>query len=130
VEAKSQNEFQARLSYTFQQTRNDLTGAALSNSPKHLAKLNVIAPLKRGRLFAGLEAQYTARRSTDDGEHVPGYMVVNLTAFAPRVARNLDFSFSLFNLFNRRYFSAEGDPTIPPVIQDGRTARVKLTYRF
>ncbi|MGZ4838632.1 MAG: hypothetical protein ACXVZR_08790, partial [Terriglobales bacterium] len=94
------------------------------------AKLNLIAPLKRGRLFANLEAQYTARRSTDELEPVPGYTVVNLTAFAPRLAHNFDFSFSVFNLFNRRYFSAESDPTIPPVIQDGRTARVKLTYRF
>jgi iron complex outermembrane receptor protein len=130
VEATWRDDYQARLSYTFQQTRDELTAGTLSNSPRHLAKLNLIAPLKRGRLFAGLEAQYIAGRSTEEDERVPGFTVVNLTAFAPRVARHLDFSLSVFNVFNRRYVASESDPTIAPVIQDGRTARVKLTYRF
>ncbi len=129
VEA-THNEYQARISYTFQQTRDQITGAALSNSPKHLAKLNFIAPVKPGRLFAGVEALYTARRTTTRGEPVGGFAVVNLTAFAPRLARNLDLSFSVFNLFDRRYADPCGDEQAGPVIQDGRTVRLKLTYRF
>jgi len=43
------------VSYTYQVTEDKETGEILSNSPKHLAKLNIIAPLLKEKIFLGLE---------------------------------------------------------------------------
>jgi tRNA A37 threonylcarbamoyltransferase TsaD len=44
---------------------------------------------------------------------------------------NLDFSFSVYNLFNQKYSDPGGpEQVMPSIQQDGRTFWVKLTYRF
>ena len=55
---------EGRLSYTYQDARNDLAGSALPDSPKHLAKVDVSYPLFRSMLTAAAEAQYMSRSST------------------------------------------------------------------
>ena len=51
----------------------------LTNSVRHMAKLNLIAPLIQKRLFAALDAQYTGRRITLKGNTVAGFAVFNVT---------------------------------------------------
>ena len=91
-------------------------------------------------MFAGLEYQYTSERhtlyTTTTGETLPGvdaapYGVVNLTLFSQNLVRNLEFSASLYNLLGCEY----DDPASRFHLQDrlerdGRSFRLKLTYRF
>jgi iron complex outermembrane receptor protein len=131
LEGKWKNGLSARASYTFQETEDRETGAILTNSPKHLAKLNGTIPLWRDKIFLGIEEQYTSKRKTPKGNFARAYAVTNVTLFGRRLLKNLEASASVYNLFDDDY----GDPgsvehaqaLIP---QDGRTFRVKLTYRF
>lgn len=131
LEGKWENGLTGRASYTFQEAEDKETGVILTNSPKHLAKLNVMVPLWRDRVFLGIEEQYTSRRKTPKGNFAKGFYVTNVTLFSQRLLRNLEASVSVYNLFDYDY----GDPAsvehLQDVIpQDGRTFRVKLTYKF
>jgi iron complex outermembrane receptor protein len=135
------NGIRTRASYTFENTRNHGTDQALTDSPDHLVKLNLSVPLYEQKVFAGLEFQYVSARSSLHvspltGEDVPGrdaagYEVVNFTLFSQNLLKNLEFSGSVYNLFDTHY----SDPATPfhhqdLIPQDGRTFRIKLTYRF
>ena len=120
-----------RASYTFQETKDVSTGRVLSDSPKHLGKLNVSVPVWRDKIFAGAEFLYVSPRNTDVGTVAGGHGIVNLTLFSQNLLKGLDLSGGVYNLFDRRY----EDPATPfhrqdVIEQDGRTFRVKLTYRF
>lgn len=125
------NGFEARGSYSYQYSKDSKTNQMLSNSPMHLAKVNVIIPLLPEKVFSGIELQYTGKRKTLRDENAGGFVVTNITLFGQRLFKNLDFSASVYNLFDKKF----GDPGGPElrqdiINQDGRTFRVKLTYRF
>ncbi len=134
------NAVRARLSYTLQKTENETGDLAFPDSPEHLVKMNVSVPLWRNKVFAGLEYQYTSMRrslhnttipSTVQGADVDGFGVFNLTLYSCELVKNLEFSASVYNLFDREY----SDPATRFHVQDalerdGRTYRMKLTYRF
>jgi outer membrane receptor for ferrienterochelin and colicins len=131
----------ARASYTLQDAENDThPGQSLPDSPKQLVKLNISVPIYEQKIFASLEFQYTSSRdtysTTATGQTIPGldvagYNVVNFTLFSQNLIKNLDFSASIYNLFDEQY----ADPATPyhlqsQIPQNGRTFGVKLTYRF
>jgi iron complex outermembrane receptor protein len=138
------NALRARLSYTFQRTQSDSFGVDLPDSPEHLVKLNLSVPLYRNKIFAGVEFQYTSERrslhnTTDasgqpltiQGENAGDFGVVNLTLYSRELVKNLEFSASVYNVLDQHY----SDPATrfhqqDLIEQDGRTFRVKLTYRF
>ena len=62
----------------------------------------------------------------------PGYAITNLTLLMPKLARDTELSASIYNLFDRRYFDPAGDDLNPidRVEQNGRSFRLKMTYRF
>ena len=115
------------------QLARDETGAALSNSPKHLAKLNYSTPLFHDKLRTGVELQYTGRRITTFGE-TGGFLMTNLTLLSQRLKPGLELSASVYNLFDRKYADPVafdvGVPARDVIPQDGRNFRFKLTYRF
>jgi len=120
-----------RASYSYTSTEDEVTHQALSNSPAHLAKLNVSVPLVEHRLFAGLDAQYTSPVQTLAGNTLGGFSVFNLTLLGHTVGKHLDVSASVFNLLDKKYFDP-GRPEDPEnaIQQDGRNFRIKLTGRF
>ncbi|MBI5774568.1 MAG: TonB-dependent receptor [Verrucomicrobia bacterium] len=133
VELLGQTEhgLRGRVSYAFQETEDKTTGGPLSNSPKHLAKLNVTAPLWRDRLFAGFELQYHNRVKTLAGNTAGSFWLANLTLFSHKLVEGVELSASLYNLFGTRYGYPGANEHLQDVIQqDGRSFRVKLTYRF
>lgn len=134
AEGKLARGFEGRFSYTFQQVTNQLTGQVLSNSPRHMGKFKLSAPLVSHKLFASLDLQYVSRRRTLaalPSQDAQAYWLPNFTLFAPKLTRDLDLSFSLYNLFNKKYGHPGGEEHRQNVIvQDGRTWRMKLTYRF
>lgn len=119
-----------RTSYSWQQARDGATGAVLVNSPRHLAKFNLSAPVFGYDWRAGVEAQYVGRRNTLLSE-VGGYWLANLTLTSVRLAPGLEVSASAYNLFDRRYADPGAEEHLQDAIrQDGRALRLKLTYAF
>jgi iron complex outermembrane receptor protein len=123
--------WEGRLSYTVQDARSQLDGDTLTNSPKHMAKINLIAPLWSKKLFASFEGQEVSRRETVKETSVGGFFVANATLLSKDMFGRLQASVSLYNLFDKRYADPVGyelrQNSIP---QDGRNFRVKFTYRF
>jgi outer membrane receptor for ferrienterochelin and colicins len=132
LEGKWASGFQGRLSYTFQDTKDGQTGKILSNSPQHMVKMNLIAPLISEKLFIGIEEQYISGRSTPEGDHAIAFFITNLTLFSQKLLPGLELSGSVYNLFDTHYGDPVGAELLPIKIvqQDGRTFRVKLTYNF
>ena len=120
-----------RASYAEQRATDQSSGKELDNSPRHLGKLNLILPLYRETVYAGLEGQYLSGLKTITGTRTTDFTVVNLTLFAGTPVEGLSLSASIYNLFDRAYAypgsTGHVQNTIP---QDGRSLRVKLTYRF
>jgi iron complex outermembrane receptor protein len=133
-----------RASYSFQYTKNDTVSWQMPDSPNHMGKLSLSVPLVKDKLFAGAEFQFTSDRfslhnATDSmgqpitvqGEEAGGYGVINLTLFSQNLIRNVEFSASVYNLLNYRYLDPASVFHVQDTIQqDGRSFRVKLTYRF
>ncbi|GAB4389015.1 MAG: hypothetical protein Kow0025_11790 [Thermodesulfovibrionales bacterium] len=131
LEGKSEGGMEGRVSYTFQKVVNKETGERLINSPRHLAKLNLILPLAANRVFLGIEEQYTARRRTLAGNYTDDFFITNATVFASNLLRGLELSASVYNLFDEKYFDPGGGEHVQDAIeQNGRTFRVKLSYIF
>ena len=131
LEHKSTAGLLARISYCLQRAEDSDTGQELSNSPRNLAKLNLIVPVYRDKLFAGTEVLYTDSVGTLAGNRADAFTTVNLTLFSCRFVKGLEASASVYNLFDTHY----GYPGAADLIQDvvparGRDFRVKLTYRF
>jgi len=121
----------ARASYALQRTEDGGTGAELSNSPRHLFKGNLIVPRYRDKLFAGLELQYHSTVRTLSGRRADDFAIGNLTLFSAEIVKGLEVSASVYNLFDTKYgFPGAGGHLQDTISQDGRSFRVKLTYKF
>jgi iron complex outermembrane receptor protein len=131
VDGKWARGWQGRASYSLTDARDGVTDVRLADAPLHLAKLNVIAPLWQEKIFAGLELQYTSDRKTLAGKNAEGFVTANLTLFSRELLKGVELSASIYNLFDTKY-GAPGGPELlqDAVPQDGRTWRVKVTYRF
>jgi iron complex outermembrane receptor protein len=125
--------FRARASYALQRTEDE-AGDALSNSPLHLAKLNVVVPLWRDRVFTGFELQFTSSAKTlpeRAAAQAEAFWVANWTLFSQQIVKNVELSATIYNLFDTAYSVPGGTAHTQDLIaQDGRSFRVKLTYRF
>jgi outer membrane receptor protein involved in Fe transport len=132
LRGKLKNGIEGHASYTYGDADDRTNGdALLANSPRHLAKLNLAAPLLRRTLFAGWESQYTSKRMTLGGNYLGGFAIANLTLSARSLGKHADLSLSLYNLFDKKY-SQPGGPVMlqDSLPQDGRSFRLKLGYRF
>jgi outer membrane receptor for ferrienterochelin and colicins len=140
LNGKWQNGIQTRVSYTLQHTENRDSDAGLIDSPTHMVKFNASVPVWKDKIFAGLEVQYTSSRhtvftdltgNTVSASDAPGYTVVNFTLFSQNLVKNLEASASVYNLLDTSYFDPSSRFHQQNVIrQDGRTFRLKLTYKF
>jgi iron complex outermembrane receptor protein len=118
-------------SYTFTRAVNEMTGSELNNSPEHLAKLNLAVPLWQQKIFASAEIRAMSSRTTVEGGTVGGCWVANVNLFSRDIVKNLEMSVGIYNLFDRHYSDPVSADFIQPSIeQNGRTARLKLTYKF
>ncbi len=138
LEGQWQHDIRTRMSYTLQHSENSDTSVGLPDSPTHLVKFNVSAPVYKEKIFAGLEVQYTSSSHTTDPSGVtltdsdsPGFTVVNFTLYSQNLVKNLDASASIYNLLNSQYDEPATRFHLQNVIQqDGITFRLKITYHF
>ena len=136
LERKWDNGTRLRTSAASQITRDE-TGVVLSNSPRNMAKANLSVPVS-GTWRSGIELQAMSRRTTRDGNGVAGETggnaVVNLTLLRPITRNSVEFSASIYNLFDRRYADPVVSDSLVPsrdvIVQDGRSIRLKVQYTF
>ena len=122
----------ARTSYTYQNSRNHATLQPLTNSPSHVAQVLVQAPLGRPGLSAGFESSYLSERRTLAGNRVPSTVARRISRCSPRHPKSgVEISASLLNLFDERVADPGSEEhRQDSIIQNGRTFRVNVRYRF
>src|SRR5205085_9181222 len=131
LEARYKNGVRARISYAEQRTEYALTGVEISNSPRRLAKLNLVVPIFADKLTAGVELQYESAVKTLQNNRARSFLLTNVTLLSQKIYNGIDLSASVYNVFDQRY----GDPGVDGVVhdivpQDGRTFRLKLSCSF
>ncbi len=130
IEGKSDRGWLLRGSYTRQHAEDEKNGR-LENSPTDIAKIQLGAPLHGERVTANLELLYVGDRLTLQGRHSGDTVLVNATLFARELLPGLECSASLYNALDTRYRVPGGvNHTQDTIEQDGRTFRLKLSYKF
>ncbi len=130
------NGFQARISYSWQDTEYVSKDMRLPNSPEHMVKINLIAPLWQDIVFLGFETRYMSGRKriaplSLAGDQVGDNLISNLTMFTRDWVKGLELSAGAYNLFDERYFDpGSTDHTQIGIQQDGLTFRVKASYDY
>ncbi|HEY6194422.1 MAG TPA: TonB-dependent receptor [Candidatus Eisenbacteria bacterium] len=123
--------FESSLSYSFQDVKNVNSVVPIINSPRHLLQATVEVPLIGRRLYASSDAQFVSRRATLAGGTSGAYAVSNLALVTRDLARDWEFSASLYNVFDRRFTDPRSNGLAEDVlVQDGRTFRLTARYRF
>jgi len=131
LDGKLGRSLDARASYAWQKSENELTGDTLSNSPRHMAKLGLAKAMARERFQAGLELQYLGSRDTVSGGRTGSYVLTNLTLLSRNWKNGPTLSLSVYNLFDRHYGDPGGEEHVQEVIpQDGRNYRLQVKYDF
>ncbi len=121
----------SRASYSYVEAEDKNTGQTLVDSPKHLVKLNLLMPVVRERLFAGLEVLYDSKAKTLSGDYADDFTLTNLTFTYVSASKRLEIAASVYNLFDVGYaFPGFGEHVQDTIEQDGRTFRIGLAYRF
>ncbi|MGZ8227075.1 MAG: TonB-dependent receptor plug domain-containing protein [Methylococcaceae bacterium] len=138
LEGSRENGLQSRISYSWQNTRYADSNEDLTNSPEHMVKLNLIAPLWMEKLFLGFETRYVSTRATPPkaannnvGGNVGDYAVSNLTLFSQDWVKGMELSSGVYNLFDQRYFDpGSTEHRQNGIEQDGITFRIKASLNF
>ena len=106
-------------------------GVDLPNAPQWLGKLLFSSPLPWEGLRLGYELQYDASRKAIDNSSLDGYWLSHLTLLADKWVTGMEVSLGLRNLFNQHYQHPGADTNWQTRLdQDGRSAWLKLDYRF
>lgn len=121
----------ARASYTYQHSRDQETGLPLTNSPVHLVQTSAAVPLPWHGFSAGLATRYMSERLTVSGGRVDPVTLTNLTILGRSPHNGFEVSASIFNLFDARWEDPGSEEHRQDgIVQNGRTLRLRLTYRF
>jgi iron complex outermembrane receptor protein len=119
------------VSYSFQDTEDPNTRIAVTNSPKHIVQASLSVPVIRQKVFASMDLQFVSKRATLAGEYTGAYIVPNFTLFTRNVLKGWEISASVYNGINQRYADPAGNGLAEDsIVQDGRTFRIKVGYKF
>ena len=130
LNAKWKLGWQGRASYSLADAHNPLNRQRLDNSPLHQAKLNAIIPASR-HAFGGIELLYASAQQSYQQTRVAPSFLTNLSLSTTPFWGGFELSATCYNATNRRWFSPSPPSTSEPaILQDGRTFRFKLSYRF
>ena len=126
------NGIEARVGYSVQKTVDSESGIRLSNSPQHLAKLHVSAPIAGEKLGVALEVLASSSVKTNRENTEDAFYVTNLHFLSTNLLPGFELSAGVYNLFDQRYaHPGSGDHTlIDRIEQDGRTFGFKGVYKY
>ncbi len=120
-----------RFSYSYQDVSSSDASVNFRNYPRHLAKLNMFGPLIKDWLSTGLEFLYASPQQNLNSTWDGGYTTINVTFLSEKIFGHLDLSFSIYNILDKSYSNPGSREHLQSDIgQDGRTFRLKATYRF
>jgi outer membrane receptor for ferrienterochelin and colicins len=139
AQLRLRGESRALVSYALQSAVDQQTHDELPNSPRHVAKGRISLPGPTARSFVSLEGQYMTSRATlarpgADGTlvagRVSGAATANVTVVQP-LGRTWELSGGIRNLFDNKYADPVSDQHVQDAVaQNGRTARIGLTWRI
>jgi iron complex outermembrane receptor protein len=105
------------------------SGGEVPNSPEILGKLNFSSPLPVDGVRLGYELRYDSSRLTLNGTPLGGYALSNLFLSTESLARGLEISLGVGNLFDKHYAQpASANHWQDSLEQDGRSVRIDLHY--
>jgi iron complex outermembrane receptor protein len=111
------------------QHANYRSGGEVANSPEVLGKLNFSSPLPVDGVRLGYELRYDSSRLTLNGTPLGGYALSNLFLSTESLAKGLELSIGVGDLFDKRYAQpASANHWQDSLEQDGRTVRVDVHY--
>ncbi|MCB9896486.1 MAG: TonB-dependent receptor [Planctomycetes bacterium] len=129
VEGRFESGWRTRLSQVWQQAE-DGEGQPLTNSPDHLTKASLLAPLVDESLWLGLELQHTGERRTLAGDRSRAALVTNLT-LRLLTDDDWDLSATVTNLFDVAVEAPGGSDLAQDVLAlPGRALVVQGRKRF
>ena len=121
----------ARLAYSMHWTTNRDTGAQLWNAPRHVLKLSASRMVAPAGLAVAADLQFLSPRLAISGTKTDAVWLATATVTKKQIVRGLDLAASVYNLFNQHFDDPASAAHSPDIVrQDGRTARVTLTYRL
>jgi outer membrane receptor protein involved in Fe transport len=121
---------QVLASYTHSRARNTITTERLTNAPAHVVQVRATPPCWAGTCVA-LDLHALSARWTPRGTEVGAYVVPNVTVSRQSRGRGLGFAFTVANLTDTAYADpVSTDFEQAAVVQDGRTARLRLSWTF
>ena len=135
LEARFGDGVMGYANYSYQRASDEATDEVLTNSPTHLVKAGVAAPLASwvgGALEGRGESSRVTVYGTRTGAYVLGGMYLWFSPLGGTPADGrLQLSLKVNNLFNATYATPGGLEHLQPAIeQDGRTVAGELRYRF
>ena len=139
AQVRLRGESRALVSYAVQRAADRETGDELPNSPRHMAKARISLPGPFRHSFVSLEAQYLSSRMTfprpDSGDglytgKVDAAATANVTLVQP-LGHAWELTGGIRNLFDTKYADPVSEQHIQEAVeQNGRTARIGLTWKF
>ena len=132
LQAKYDSGLLLRGSYSLQRARDTSASnrVELTDSPRELAKLSLLAPLG-GKASAGFELQYYSSMLTISGARNRAFWLANLTLYQKQIGEHTTLSATAYNLFNSNYsYPGSSDHLQTVIPQDGRELRLKVDHRF
>lgn len=99
LDGRFENGWRSRLSQVWQQSEDE-DGEPLRNSPDHLTKFDVNAPLIDESLWLGLQLQHTGERRTLDDDRTDAALLTNLTLRWLDEPTGWDLSATVRNVFD------------------------------
>lgn len=131
LEKRWDNGLKGLISYAYQETENKQADEAVTNSPRHLVKANLMVPLLKDKIFAGLEEQYVSKRKLLNGADTGSAFITNLTFSAQNFIKGMEVFLSVYNIFGQTYEDpASREHKQGAIEQDGFGFRLKMVYRF
>jgi iron complex outermembrane receptor protein len=121
-----QNGLKGYINYSFQNNKNVLDNEKISNSPSHVFKFGLSAPIGK-YFFASLETFYESNRITVYRTGTDPYLLTNLHISSRKLLNHLKFSFQARNLFGVEYRLPGGYEHIQHTLpQNGRNFTFKI----
>jgi iron complex outermembrane receptor protein len=103
----------------------------LTNSPKHLAKFNISAPLLKEKIYGGFETTFAGSKWTVGGNTTDSNWLSNLVFSSRRLIKGFGLIAGIYNLFDKKYgHPASLEHLEDTIEQDGRSYRIKISYGF
>ena len=131
TEKRFRSGWHLRAAWSAQRSFDPATRLVISNSPTHLVKAALVAPLFHRRLDLGITHRFRSGVENVRGVELGGQNVTDVTLTSTKLLRRSELSASIYNIFNRHVCVPGAEEHLQESIpQVGRTWRIKVTRTF